>query len=255
MLSPRLLEVLRAYFKMARPGQWLFPGGHSPASRSPEMRCRHATKPATDRASEADHPALAAPRLRHPSTGSRRRRAHDPAAAWPPQPRHHLALPEGRHPHAYAPPRGPWTCCPSTNRPSPSPSPPSTSEGAAVSAPPRLEVAEIFRRMGLTIDRSMPVCSPAGSASCMQRHRALPHRRAGRPRGAVRRLRPSTHRLQLVSQSPLSQVPVARPRSVARRPAAELLDVSISTSSSPCPSPSRPSRTRTSRCSTTSCST
>src|SRR5207249_5666479 len=37
MLSPKLLEVLRAYWKARRPTDWLFPGGHV----TRRMSCRN----------------------------------------------------------------------------------------------------------------------------------------------------------------------------------------------------------------------
>jgi integrase/recombinase XerD len=41
MLSPRLLELLRDWYRIARPAVWLFPGRtfYSPALRSPMKRC------------------------------------------------------------------------------------------------------------------------------------------------------------------------------------------------------------------------
>ena len=58
MLSPRLLEVLRAYWKLARPSEWLFPGGLL-AARSPEMRWgRRATKRGAYRASTSRSPRI-----------------------------------------------------------------------------------------------------------------------------------------------------------------------------------------------------
>jgi integrase/recombinase XerD len=39
ILSPQLLQVLRAYRRLARPGRWLFPAGRR-AGRSALSRCR-----------------------------------------------------------------------------------------------------------------------------------------------------------------------------------------------------------------------
>jgi integrase/recombinase XerD len=47
MLSPRLLEVLRAYWKQARPGMWLFPGrepGNHVSIRALQAACRAARR-------------------------------------------------------------------------------------------------------------------------------------------------------------------------------------------------------------------
>ncbi|MCK7497500.1 MAG: site-specific integrase [Comamonadaceae bacterium] len=82
MLSPRLLEELRAYWKRARPTAWLFPGdipGRPITRDAVEQACDKARRLLGHR--QADHPAFDAPRLRHPSAGGRYRRAPDPAAA------------------------------------------------------------------------------------------------------------------------------------------------------------------------------
>jgi len=45
MLSPRLLEVLRVWWRAARPTEWLFPGwraGHHLTSTSVQVACREA---------------------------------------------------------------------------------------------------------------------------------------------------------------------------------------------------------------------
>ena len=149
MLSPQLLEMLRDYWKATRPTQWLFPGDIP--GRPITQACRRAGLPEGPSRlgdQEADHAALAAPRLRHPPARSRHRRAHDPTAAGPSQPGHHRALSEGRHHARCARPPVPSTCCPSPNRtpPPPHPAGPLLS-GAAVAAAP-LEVADIFRRFG-----------------------------------------------------------------------------------------------------------
>jgi integrase/recombinase XerD len=39
MLSPQLLRILRTYYRLARPGRWLFPG-HDPADPVRLPRCR-----------------------------------------------------------------------------------------------------------------------------------------------------------------------------------------------------------------------
>ena len=114
MLSPRLLEALRAYWKVVRPKHWLFPGDIAGSADHP--RCGRAGLPegaSCVRHHQADHAAFAAPRLRHPPAGVRHRRAHDPVAARPSQPGHHLALPEGRDQSRCAPPPARWICCPS----------------------------------------------------------------------------------------------------------------------------------------------
>jgi integrase/recombinase XerD len=45
MLSPKLLEILRTWWRLKRPTQWLFPGdrpGHPITSRSVDRACQHA---------------------------------------------------------------------------------------------------------------------------------------------------------------------------------------------------------------------
>jgi hypothetical protein len=51
------------------------------------------------------------------------------------------------------------------------------------------------------------------------RHRAMPHRRAGRPYRLVFALWPSSHLLQFVPQPALPEVPEQRTRPLARRAA------------------------------------
>jgi integrase len=77
MLSPRLLDELRAYWKTARPATWLFPGD---IDQTPD-------------------PALAAPRLCHPLARSRHGHTHHPTPAGAPQSGHDIALPQDRHQH------------------------------------------------------------------------------------------------------------------------------------------------------------
>jgi integrase/recombinase XerD len=93
MLSPRLLEALRSYWKVARPRTWLFPGD------LPEQPITKGAVEAACQKARRAHPALAASRLRHAPAGSRHRCAHDPVAARTSQPGDDLTLPEGRHQH------------------------------------------------------------------------------------------------------------------------------------------------------------
>ena len=100
MLSPRLLEELRAYWKAVRPTLWLFPGD---LPGQPITRCRSRTglpeSASCFRDYQTHYPALAASRVRHPPAGIRHRCAHHPAPAGSSQSGHHLALPESRHQH------------------------------------------------------------------------------------------------------------------------------------------------------------
>ena len=79
MLSPRLLAVLREYWKAARPAEYLFPGnvsGKPISAVSVERACRNACAGrGIGQARDRPHaPAL----LRHPPPGSRDQPAHHP---------------------------------------------------------------------------------------------------------------------------------------------------------------------------------
>ena len=100
MLSPQLLGILRAYWRLARPPHWLFPGqrrrasdpSHHTARRLPLRLCR-------GRSRQARHRPHAAAQLRHPSAGKWHRHPHHPGAARPSQRQHHGALRAGRDQH------------------------------------------------------------------------------------------------------------------------------------------------------------
>ena len=122
--------------------------------------------------------------------------------------------------------------------------------------PRGLEVADIFRQIGPAYRREHADSLSRRAAPCHDRHRALPHGGAGWPRRAVRRLRPSAHRVQQLPGSALPEVPVAGARTVAARTGRpNCCRSNTSTSSSPCRSRSPRSPTRTRPWSTTSCST
>jgi site-specific recombinase XerD len=91
LLSPRLLEEMRAYWRTARPQLWLFPAQRraEPISICSAQRVYERAKRVGAQARR--HPR-AAPRLRDPLARERNRSAHDPAAPGPPPPRHHDAL-------------------------------------------------------------------------------------------------------------------------------------------------------------------
>ena len=81
LLSPQLLELLRAWWRQCRSRGWLFPG------RDPllPMTTRNSIAPATWRpkppARQLGHAAYAAALVRHASPGERHRRARDPGVA------------------------------------------------------------------------------------------------------------------------------------------------------------------------------
>jgi integrase/recombinase XerD len=87
MLSPKLLEMLRDWWPLEKPKEWLFPGDRVEshigrhtvewACQKAHRRCR-IPKPITPHCLEA--------RICRSSAGIRHRRAHHPAAAWSSQP-------------------------------------------------------------------------------------------------------------------------------------------------------------------------
>ncbi len=98
MLSPRLLEVLRAYWKAVRPTLWLFPGDLSgqPITRS-RRRIGLSESPSCLRDCQAHYAAFATSRVRHAPAGIRHRYTHHSAPVGSSQSGDHFALPEGRH--------------------------------------------------------------------------------------------------------------------------------------------------------------
>jgi integrase len=93
MLSPKLLDILRSYWKAAHPKEWLFPGGHpgQPIARAAvEAACQRGTS--SHRPLQACYSAFAATRLCCPSARIRHRCPHHSTAAWPSQSGHHGPL-------------------------------------------------------------------------------------------------------------------------------------------------------------------
>src|SRR5512135_3743933 len=149
MLSPRLLEVLRAYWKAARPAHWLFPGssrGPAPDGRDGAPRLRPGLpRRGPGQARHRPHPAA---QLRHPSAGGRDRHPDDPAAVGAPRAPDHRGL----HPRL-AGGLGDDPEPPRSARPSPR-------RGSAMTRP-RLEVADVFRAHGdAFLDRYGDTLSP-----------------------------------------------------------------------------------------------
>ena len=98
MLSPHLLELLRAWWKTARPQGWLFPGrdpraADDDAPAQSRLPCR--SQMGRDQQARIA-PHLAA-QLRHPPLGAEHRYQGDPGAARARQARHHGALHARRH--------------------------------------------------------------------------------------------------------------------------------------------------------------
>ena len=82
---------------------------------------------------------------------------------------------------------------------------------------PTLEVADIVRRNGQQFLGTAAVASCMAASQGARCHRPLPHRGTGRSSRSVRPLRPSGHLVQLMPQSALPQVPGERARKMAGR--------------------------------------
>ena len=97
MLSAHLLELLRAYWKAARPQGWLFPGRDRVNPLTPRQlnRACHFAAQAAGIDKRVSLPAPA--QLRHPSLGAEGRHPRDPGAARPQEARHDGALLPSRH--------------------------------------------------------------------------------------------------------------------------------------------------------------
>jgi len=94
MLSPQLLAILRTYWRLARPREWLYPGRHESKPIDVQVlhaACRSATKAAglakrvtVHTLRHSPHGELDEPR--HASSGKRRRHPHHRGAFGPQQP-------------------------------------------------------------------------------------------------------------------------------------------------------------------------
>jgi integrase/recombinase XerD len=98
MLSPQLLGILRAYWRLARPPYWLFPR-HDGEHPSHDTERRLSLRLCCGRARQARHRPHTATQLRHPSAGKWHRHPHHPGAAWSSQRQHHGALCPGCDQH------------------------------------------------------------------------------------------------------------------------------------------------------------
>ena len=110
MLSPQLLELLRAWWRegsrrgVMLPQGWLFPGRNpvTPLSTRQMNRAVHAAAQAAG-IQQAGDAAHAAPQLRHASAGAGHRHPRHPGPARPCQARDHRALCPRRHQRRSAP--------------------------------------------------------------------------------------------------------------------------------------------------------
>ena len=98
MLSPSLLDLLRAWWKAARPQGWLFPGRDpvQPMTTRQLNRACHAAAQMAGIKKRVSLHTLAA-QLRHPSARAEHRYSGDPGSARSRQAREHGALYAGRH--------------------------------------------------------------------------------------------------------------------------------------------------------------
>ena len=69
MLSPKLLAMLREYWRRTHPGEWLFPGGKPGQPISPHYRSHLPAGEGAVQDRQADYPAFLAPRLCRSSVG------------------------------------------------------------------------------------------------------------------------------------------------------------------------------------------
>jgi len=98
MLSPKLLEMLRDWWPLEKPKEWLFPG-----DRVGSHIGRHTVEWAVPQCastlpySQTDHTPFLEARICSSSAGIRHRRAHHSTAAWSSQPGYHGPLSAHRH--------------------------------------------------------------------------------------------------------------------------------------------------------------
>ena len=218
MLSPDLLDILRAWWKVKRPRGWLFPGQQpsDPLTARQLNRVVHAAAHG-GRAHQARVDAHAPAQLRHPPARAQDRHPRHPGAARPSQARHHGAL------HPRGPEHDPGGGKPA--HPFAAQNGAAGLKGPAAMARPALEIADILNRHGDAYLRRHRWASEPRPAQGDLGHPHLPHRGARRPRRALRRLHPHGGQLQLLPQPALPQVPGrGRPRWLAAREA-DLLPV------------------------------
>ena len=92
-LSPKLLELLRSYWRKVRPREWLFPG-QAPDQPLTRDAVGDAVTQASERGSEETaKPPLLEARIRRTSAGGRNRPPQNSTSPGPPQPFHHRTLP------------------------------------------------------------------------------------------------------------------------------------------------------------------
>ena len=117
MLSPKLLEILRAYWRGRKPKDWLFPGrraGQQLKANTVRVVCQKLREAVGYQ--EATQPACSASLLRFPSARCGHRSAQHPASARPSRSGDHLTLPArlrsqaARHAESARRPAHPRSC-------------------------------------------------------------------------------------------------------------------------------------------------
>ena len=113
MLSQKLREILRDWWRVEEPRHWLFPGDIEGLGTSPEMPGNWPVrKPVSaSRFASQCYPSQPEARLRRSHARSRHRCPHDSASARTPQLGHHGSLSPDRHQQKYVRHRVPSTCC------------------------------------------------------------------------------------------------------------------------------------------------
>src|SRR6476661_8719242 len=211
MLSPSLLDLLRTWWKVARPAGLAVPGprsgaadDHAPA-QSRLSRCR---PDGGDQ--QARLPAHLAAQLRHPSARAEHRCPRHPGAARSRQARHHGALYPRRHQDDQRghEPAGAYRA---------------QAQGGPAVWLTRAHVAPGFGGCGY-LPQPWPGLASSQCRPCQPRraegdvgNRELPHGGPRRPCRALRGLRLYDHRLQLLPQPALPEVPRSRREGMARR--------------------------------------
>jgi Phage integrase family/Transposase zinc-binding domain len=148
MLSPVLLEILRADWKLAPPQTWLFPNPSDDGPLTPAAVMK-ACRPGRFGPGEARHRPHPAAQLRHPPARGRHRPEDQPGPARPRQPARHGGL----HPRLAGGRAG--------DRQPPGPTPPAARRGTPAVTRPQLEVADVIRAHGEEIlDASGDTLSP-----------------------------------------------------------------------------------------------
>ncbi len=148
MLSPKLLDILRAWWRVERPRHWLFPGDRPRAAHQQGRGgARVPARAPPVRHPETDHPPFAPACLRCALARVRHRRPHHSTASWASQLGDHRPLFADRHQQGVLhlePPR----LAPARGRDGGQSHHGPRVLTAGPMERPKLEVADVFRRYG-----------------------------------------------------------------------------------------------------------